>query len=409
MVYHTIKSLYYKDLESYQTERSRRLQDPNLVPLPLPIHSNPSFFVPTLDSLSLIDRIHLKLARLLHAYQQLPEAAQAEYFRSCLLDEIKFTNDIEGIQSTRHEIQAAYEQVTKTGSSDAAIRFSGIVNKYNKLVRNETIPLACAQNLRDLYDEIILPEIGKEDIPDGTIFRNGPVNVISPTQRQLHRGISGEKNIIVAVEKALTLLTMEEIPGLIRIAVLHYYLGYIHPFYDGNGRISRFISSYLLSKTIDPLIAYRLSYIIKSNRSRYYKAFDECNDVRNAGDITPFILSFLAIIEDAIDDILDIVTNGIEQLQFYDSIIDTIEDPNYIRDILFLLVQNRLFSPTPFSAKDLAALLSKSTVTITNKMKQLITEGYPIKKERIGQKFVYSIDLDALKQWCDVNVKPSTP
>ncbi|MFR6714147.1 MAG: Fic family protein [Phascolarctobacterium succinatutens] len=37
----------------------------------------------------------------------------------------------------------------------------------------------------------------------------------------------------------------------------------MHPFYDGNGRTDRFITSYFLSKHFHPLASLRLSIFIK--------------------------------------------------------------------------------------------------------------------------------------------------
>ncbi len=47
------------------------------------------------------------------------------------------------------------------------------------------------------------------------------------------------------------------------------------------------------------MIALRLAYAIKNDKSQYYKAFDLCNDVKNRGDVTPFILMFLEMLEHA--------------------------------------------------------------------------------------------------------------
>ena len=75
---------------------------------------------------------------------------------------------------------------------------------------------------------------------------------------------NSEKTIKAAVDSALA-QTYENIEILIRISIFHYLIGYIHPFYNGNGRLSRFVSSYLLSRDLEPLLSYRLSYTIKEN------------------------------------------------------------------------------------------------------------------------------------------------
>lgn len=90
------------------------------------------------------------------------------------------------------------------------------------------------------------------------------------------------------MEKALQFLHTDSCDYLLRIAVFHYLFGYIHPFYDGNGRTSRFISSYLLSQKLNSSIGYRLSYTIKEHLPQYHEAFKICNHYNNKGDLTPF-------------------------------------------------------------------------------------------------------------------------
>ena len=43
-------------------------------------------------------------------------------------------------------------------------------------------------------------------------------------------------------------LNGDNINSIIRISIFHYLYSYVHPFYDGNGRINRLISSYYISK-----------------------------------------------------------------------------------------------------------------------------------------------------------------
>ena len=71
----------------------------------------------------------------------------------------------------------------------------------------------------------------------------------------------------------LTYNTWNEYHPIIQAALLHGELVKIHPFVDGNGRTSRFISSYLLSKEFEFLIGFRLSYTIKEHIKDYYEEF----------------------------------------------------------------------------------------------------------------------------------------
>ena len=70
---------------------------------------------------------------------------------------------------------------------------------------------------------------------------------------------------------------------------------FVHPFYDGNGRMARFISSAYLCKEMDIVSALQVSVSCKKRQSEYYESFKVTNDIRNKGDLTYFIISFLEI------------------------------------------------------------------------------------------------------------------
>lgn len=101
------------------------------------------------------------------------------------------------------------------------------------------------------------------------------------------------------------ILADEAIPALVRVSVFHFLFAYIHPFYDGNGRTNRFISSYVLSCSFSPIVGCRLSYSVKERIEKYYKGFSICEHPLNTGDITPFVISFSGLVVDAMESMLD--------------------------------------------------------------------------------------------------------
>lgn len=141
---------------------------------------------------------------------------------------------------------------------------------------------------------MFLSEIREEDpkdVPDGQIFRKDHVDVVSATQRVIHHGAYPESEIIRSMDKAIKILNAENIEPLFRIAI--FLFGYIHPFYNGNGRLNRFISSYYLAHTLEPIMGYRLSYTIKENINRCYKSFRIVNDKKTKGILRPLFSHIL--------------------------------------------------------------------------------------------------------------------
>jgi len=75
------------------------------------------------------------------------------------------------------------------------------------------------------------------------------------------------------------------IPHLVKAAIIHYQFETIHPFLDGNGRIGRLIVPlYLLSKGVISKPCFYISDYFERNRELYYNALDKPrleNDLRH--------------------------------------------------------------------------------------------------------------------------------
>ena len=197
------------------------------------------------------------------------------------------------------------------------------------------------------------------------------------------------------MEQALNILNQKDIPILIRISIFHYLFGYIHPFYDGNGRTSRFISSYLLSKEFDYLIGFRLSYTIKAHIKDYYDAFKECNSENNLGDLTPFIIMFLNIILESFENLYDALEKRQNQLLKYSKIIaDKSSLSKELGDFAFILVQSALFADEGITKKQLGNALNISPSTVDKRLGKLRQMGLLL--EESGKPSKYSIDLNKL-------------
>lgn len=91
---------------------------------------------------------------------------------------------------------------------------------------------------------------------------------------------------------------------LIKAAIAHLYFVLIHPFEDGNGRITRAITDYVLSQAkLVNASFYSIATAIHQYRKEYYTILDTmCRS--HTLDITPWIEWFMKIVAISIDDTL---------------------------------------------------------------------------------------------------------
>lgn len=329
----------------------------------------------------------------------LPHIMVNHLMNSFLLDEIQASNEIEGIHSSRRELKEAFESI----STNAPKRFKSIIIKYKKTLSTGEEPLAFGQcpELRNFYDEFLGSEINEEDLPDGKIFRKEGVDITTSSGKVIHQGLYPEPEIVKAMKKSLDLLHDESILLLIRIALFHYLFGYIHPFYDGNGRTSRFISSYYISSYIHPLVGLRLSRIIKGNQTQYYEAFKMTNSEINRGDLTYFIIEFLKLLSVTMQNTRELLERRLKKLKTYEENLGIFFVKNHITDeltqkIYFILLQESLFSVTSGVVKNGLVLATKKTrKTIDQRFKSIPENHLVVKK--VGRFLHYKLNTGILK------------
>lgn len=304
MNYEPLSSIYYKNPAKYDECYQSRITSEATIQLPFLIQDHPAFYLNSPEITKVIINIYKRSELINNLCSTLPTIAITSFINKALVEEIMITNEIEGIRSTRKEVESAIN-LANNSSQNKTARFEGLAKKYIKLIFDEQLKLDRCQDIRKLYDDIVLNEINDINKPDGVLFRKESVSIYSSTQKEKHRGILPESKIIEVLNQGLSLFNDDRLPVLISTALFHYLFGYVHPFYDGNGRTSRFISSIYLKSELNILMALRLSYIIKDNKNDYYNAFDLSNDPKNKGDLTPFVLMFMTLINKATDDIYD--------------------------------------------------------------------------------------------------------
>ncbi len=87
------------------------------------------------------------------------------------------------------------------------------------------------------------------------------------------------------------------IPSMIGIS--HFLFEYIHPYFDGNGRIGRMLIKWQANRTSFPQVGYYLSEIITYNKNKYYSSMEDSQKSKN-------LIYFISFMSSAMDQSLEI-------------------------------------------------------------------------------------------------------
>ena len=108
----------------------------------------------------------------------------------------------------------------------------------------------------------------------------------------------------------------------IKSAVVHLWFVIIHPYEDGNGRIARAITDYILSQgtTFTQFKLYSISTAINSDRKGYYDILDNTTNLSKNSefDITPWIEWHLKTLKNAMQSGLKSIEYLVQKTKFWD-------------------------------------------------------------------------------------------
>lgn len=353
----------------------------------------PAFYYYTDEIIELLVNINKENGVLQQLKHAMPDIGLKSFYISSMMDEIISTNDIENVNSTKREISLALDKLKNKHSN---VRLSHVVSKYKKLIKKEVVYFDNCRDIRTFYDEFVLDEIIREnesEKPDGELFRKDPVRITGAADKTIQEGLFPETEVLQQLQKALNFLHDIKEQPLVRIAIFHYLFGYIHPFYNGNGRTSRFISSYYLGANLDILVGLRLSITIKKNVGGYYEIFKNTTNEFNRGDLTPFIVVFLNFVYQTVKELnTEMRSKLVELNQKLQKIKAIFAQDETMINIYFFLLQAALFSPNGISVDEIIEASKKSRATILNRMKLIPKEHLLIDAEQRPKRYKLNVD-----------------
>ncbi|MFQ6830795.1 Fic family protein [Butyricicoccus pullicaecorum] len=277
-----LKKLKYKYPQADLSEFIALLQDGFYRSLPLyDFHGNPVVYLENAAQL------RLSAAKILLT----PQNSAQLYGTQAMEREILSTFTIEQIDTSRSSVRRILSGYAPTNEREQRIYgmkrgLEFIADPSNK-INEETI--------YQLYLMVIGAFLPKEDqLLPGQRYRHDHVYIIG--DKLEHTGLPWNK-LTGYMEQLVAFIQQDSsINDLWKAALIHFYLAYLHPYFDGNGRMARLLHLwYLVQQGYSSALFVPLSEYIEHSRKKYYDAFSLVEqNARISGvlDVTPFLLYF---------------------------------------------------------------------------------------------------------------------
>lgn len=236
------------------------------------------------------NRVRLSMASARVLFERPPETHR--YNINAMTTEIQATLAIENINSTRESIRHILTGYAPHDESEQRLwgmkkGLDFISDPANKITE---------ASLYQLYmmtvGDFLEPETQLEP---GRFYRDDAVYIIG--EQIEHTGLPHQQ-LPAAMAQLVDWINREnDVNDLLKGVIGHFYLAYLHPYFDGNGRMARLLHLWMLIQQGYPAALFQpLSDHIQATRKNYYQAFSRVSDnyrISRILDVTPFLVYFI--------------------------------------------------------------------------------------------------------------------
>lgn len=234
----------------------------------------------------------------LEAVKLLFTAQNSVYAANAVEEEIVATSAIESIDFDRSSVRSimlgnAPKDNQENRIYGLKLGFEFISDRHNHITE---------ENIHKLYMMAIGNFLeGDDRLRDGEFYRHDDVYVVGG-DGVVHHGI-GSGKLPGYMKQFVDFANADDgINDLLKAAMLHFDIAYLHPYFDGNGRMARLLHMwFLLQKGYGSTLFVPMSSYIEKSSGKYYDAYTLVeNNARLAGvtDVTPFLIYFIKNVYD---------------------------------------------------------------------------------------------------------------
>jgi len=232
-----------------------------------------------------------------------PQSANEAFGLNAMEDEIASTLTIESIDFSRDSVRKILRGYAPVDESED--RIYGIKKGLDFI--SEPANAITEKNMHILYDTAIGQYLSEGDkLLPGVFYRHDSVYIVG--QELEHTGLPCTK-LPDYMGKLIEFINVDSLMNdLLKAATIHFYIGYLHPYFDGNGRMARLMHLwYLRQQGYSSALFIPLSSYIEKSRKGYYNAYslaEENLKISGVMDVTPFLVYFIENVYNKLDSAL---------------------------------------------------------------------------------------------------------
>jgi len=394
--YRTLDEIYYRTKDQKEIEpnwedlRTKIIshRKTNAIPLFLKTLGKNFWFYPADCIYQKADELEKRGSKL---HQKIVENSsfKDEFFLDTLIEEAITSAIYEGANSTRAKAQELIASGQRPKNKDEWM----LINNYEamKWIKGNTDALVSKDIVKEIHGIVAKHTLEGDDANFSGRFRNDVVYVRSSTDEIKHEGTKYPL-IEASLDEAIEMTTKNPryFPKVIKGILLHYFIAYIHPFFDGNGRTARALFYFKAMKNHLPFVELlSVSAYLKNHGKQYEKSFEKI--MGNDLDVTYFIDFNL----DALLAAVEIVEKKVEYLMTITNVKKKLPISDNQIGLLQRLALNKF---RKISIEEYAAHIGKSREIARQELKQLC--GFNLlQEEKDGKKFVYQVLKKELEKY----------
>ena len=303
----------------------------------------------------------------------IPTEEKDRYLISSLMEEAIASSQIEGAATTRKVAKEMLENNRKPKNISEQM----ILNNYEAMkwiVANKQAPITI-QNIKKIHSILTKSTLGSQD-EEGTFRITDDINVVDvqtgnpvytpPAHKQLESLMEAFCTFANDREKRIFFLH-----PITKGIIMHFLIGYIHPFVDGNGRTARTMFYWYLLKKGYWLIEYMsVSRIILNSKAQYARAYLYTEQDEN--DLTYFVIYNLDAIDKALQDLKKYIQRKSAEKQ---NAVTLLRNTTF-NDRQILLIQDIIQDSTAyFTVQQVQNKFGVSNQTARNDLNALVNAG----------------------------------